>query len=446
MTATGGWSERVAWLLPVILGLAVGVLVTFGVKWVALAFVGLAVTIVGVTYPVTLVALMWLALLMDRAGVTGQKIGEFPITASKLAVVGSLGLWSLHAVLGRAKWIRWHAVLWALLGVVAAMAFCIAVANCLKVGKFDLYGIGMMIVMVALVFAILAEAALQPLYRFLGVLFVGALALSLTGGGAGAGEAARATGTMGDPNEWATLVLLTTPFLLGGLADEYRAPWWIVRVALVLLAPAAIFVSGSRSALAVGVLISPFALYLLRKQTGELVLAACIALVASPFLLTRDTLLYRMQLLWDNLRGAAVIHDDSLAERTELFEQGKALFLDHLWFGAGPGMFERETGFISESGKLRPAHNTYLEIASEQGFVGLFATAVFIVTVVWSLRSALLMAGSTPAKHRIIGVGLGLFALCAMAATLGLITFSTGYLVLGFGLALTHQARHGLVR
>ena len=445
MTRAGMLAQRAGGLAPLGLGLAVAAVVLLGAKWAVLLSLALVVAGVGVTYPVTLVCLMWLAMLLDRAGVTGVDLAEFPVTASKLAVVASLGLWALHVVMSRAPFVRWHGVLSAMMGVLASTAFCIAHANSMKSGKFDLYGIAMMAVMVILILAILAEAPLQPVYRFCGVVFVGAMVFSIAGAG-GAGEAGRATGTMGDPNEWATLVLLTTPFLLGGLLDETRGLWRLLRIMLTMLAPISVFSSGSRSALAVGILVAIGCIALLRKQATDLLVAAGASLIAAPAWFERDTLLYRLELLWDNFRGVAVVHDDSFAERTELFRQGKALFLEHWLVGAGPGNFERATGFVSHSGALRPAHNTYLEIAAEQGLVGLTTTAIFMCTVGYCLYVGSRAASPSQSRHRILGAGLGLAALAMMAATLGMLTFSTGYLVLGVSLAAVHQAHHGLVR
>lgn len=445
MTQTGSWATRAGQLLPLAFGVALAGVVLVGAKWAVLAVIGVVVVAIGTTYPLSLVAMMWMAMLMDRAGVTGVKLADFPVTASKLSVVASVGLWLLHAVLTRAKPVRWHTVLWGLMGMMASTAVCIAVSNSMKYGKFDLYGIGMMAVMVGLVFAILAEAPLQPIYRFCTGIFVLALGISLRGGG-GTGEAARVTGTMGDPNEWATMVLLTTPFLLGGLVDEVRAPWRMLRLALVVLAPMSVFASGSRSALAVGLLVGVACIVLLRKHVNDLFVGAGAALVLAPFWLAHDTVLFRLELFWDNFRGTAVIYDDSFAERSELFRQGKALFLEHFFLGAGPGNFERATGFVSASGALRPAHNTYLEIASEQGLLGLFTTAGFGLTVLLTFYRAYRVAGGSVARHRVIGVSIGLAALATMAATLGLLTFSAGYLILGVGLAVAHQASNGLVR
>ncbi|GDX81683.1 hypothetical protein LBMAG42_34940 [Deltaproteobacteria bacterium] len=440
----GGWARVRAATLhsigPVLLiGVILGLAVAIQPKLTLAALVGLALGGVGVVMPPALVAFMFLGMLMDRAGVTGMKLGAFPVTASKLSVLGGIGMWLVHAGIYGARPLRWHPVLTAMAGVIGTMAVCIAYANSMAEGKFSLYGVMMMTVMVALVYASLAEASLTALYRFLSGIFLLALLASVRG--PGSAEGGRVAGTMGDPNEWATMVLLLAPFLLGGLADDDHGVARLLRTALVALAPLAILRSESRTALVVGTLISPACLYVLRRHRGELAFCGGAALFAAPFVIDLDTALHRFNQLVANLQGAAVVQDQSLEERSELFRQGVQLFKDHWFIGAGPGNFSTATGFVSHTGSFRPAHNTYLEIASEQGIVGLTPTIIFLWTVAASLRAAWKDATRDEDRNRIVGVAAGLGALALMAATLGLLTFSMAYLVLGFGLAVVYQAR-----
>mgnify|MGYP003886132705 CR=1 FL=1 len=83
-------------------------------------------------------------------------------------------------------------------------------------------------------------------------------------------------------------------------------------------------------------------------------------------------------------------------------------FRDNWLFGVGPGNFESATGFISEDGRLRPAHNTYLEIASEQGLVGLFPAVIFMLTVAYTLYRAYHGARRERDRARIFGIAVGL--------------------------------------
>lgn len=415
-----------------------GVMVAAQPKLAALGVAGLAVALAGAMRPSLLVVLMFLGMLFDRLGLTGMKIGAFPVTASKLSVLGSIGLWIVHCVFTGVKPVRWHPVLSAMLGVVAVTGLTIALSNSMAQGKFTLYGLLMMTVLVALVYASLAEARLLPLYKIVALAFTFALLASVRGGGSG-----RATGTMGDPNEWAAAVLLLTPFLLGGLADDDALTGRALRLALLLLAPLCVLRSESRTALVVGLACSPAWIFMLRRNRSELAAVGATAALAAPFLLDLDAALYRFHQLVRNLQGAAVVHDDSLEERSELFRQGKQLFYDHWLIGAGPGNFSTATGFISHTGSFRPAHNTYLEIASEQGVVGLIPVGIFIVTLALSIRGAYRFATRPSDRSRVLGLGIGLTAFGLMAATLNMLTFAMAYLVLGFGLAVVHQTTRG---
>ncbi len=432
-TARSGAGAEV--LLPVALGLCAGAGVALAPTLAPVGFAGVAAAWLGVAYPPLLVLGMWAGMLLDRLGATGMNVGLIPVTASKLTVLGSIGLWALHSALARAPLVRWHPVLTAMLGFLASTAVSIALSNGMEYGVFVLSGLGMVTVLVALVYAVLAEAPLTMLYRALGCGFAVALLASLRAPGTD-----RSAGTMGDPNEWATLVLLLTPFLLGGLADDEHVLARGLRMALVGLAPLAVLHSESRAALVFGMVVGPICLYMLRRRVGELAVCAGAGILVAPLVLDLDAMLYRFQQLVANFRGGAVVQDASLEERSELFRQGKQLFLDHWLIGAGAGSFEKATGFVSHTGELRPAHNTYLEIASEQGVIGLIPAGIFLLTVAVTLRDGFRAARSERHRNRVLGVAIGLGALCLMAATLGLLTFSMAYLVLGFGLAVVHQA------
>jgi len=428
-------------VVAITLGLLLGLAVTQQPVLVPLAVVGAAVALGCVAWPPAMIGLIFVSILFDKLGVTGVDVARFPITASKLAVLGSLGLWTVHVLLTRTRLLRWHPVLSAMLACVASTGVTLAIAGSMKHGRFALIGLAMMTVMVALVYAVLAERALQTFFRLLGLAWTAALAASLAGGRGGAGEAARATGTFGDANEWATMVLLITPLILGALVDDEHPAVRPLRMAIIGLAPLAVLLTGSRSALVAGLLVGPGILWLLWSRRGELAACAGAGLLAAPFLANLDTAIVRFRALLDTLSGRAVVRDSSLSERSELFRQAQDLFLDNWLVGAGPGNFERASGFISVDGRFRPAHNTYLEIASEQGLVGLVPMVIFIGMVGLTLYRGYQHAHSLRARHRVVGGALSVVAVALMAATLGLLTFSMAYLVLGVSLALAYQAQ-----
>ena len=425
-------------ILRIALGAALGLAVAYQVKLVILAAVGLVGVAVGVAYPPVLVAAMYAGMLFDRLGTTGESVGDFPVTASKLTVAASVGIWAVCVALRGGVPVRWHRVGTAMLVVMAAMSVSIVWNNAMEHGKFPLYGIGMMLVMVILVSTILAEARLEPLFRFLAVVLLAAIAAGLRVPMV-EGADGRVSGTMGDPNEWATTIVLLAPLLLGGLATDTHLLGRLLRMGLVVLVPLGVLRSESRAALVVMALITPGCLYLLRNRRGELWFCLAAAALAAPLVIDLETALARFWSLMGAVQGEAHARDASFVERSELFRQGVQLFADRWVIGAGPGNFESATGFISEIGTLRPAHNTYLEIASEQGIVGLIPALAFMLTVAATLRDAWRAAVRERDRNRVLGAALGLSAFALMAATLGLITFAMGYLVLGVALAIVHQ-------
>ncbi len=426
--------------LPVLLGLACGAAVVVDPRLLPVVAAGGLAAWVGVRNPQLLVFLVFVSILFDRLGATGMKVAKLPITASKLAVLGGIGLWGLHALVRRVPLVRGHAVLNALIFFTVITGITTAWADSFDAGRFTLMGLAMVTILAGLCFVILADRDLAPLYRALGAVIVVALAASVAGG-SHADAHGRATGTFGDPNEWATLVLLVTPLLLGGLAEDRHPVARLLRLGLIGLAPLAILGSGSRAALMVGLVVGAGSVLVLCNNRGELALCAGGGLVLAPLVVDVGTALERFGRLFGRFTGQAMVNDVSLDERGELLRQGIDLFFDHWLMGAGPGNFARATGFLSLEGRMRPAHNTYLEVAGEQGIVGLAAGAVLFLTVGATLLRAFRAAPDDRHQARVAGAALGLVALAAMSATLGMLTFSMAYLCLGITLAATHQAR-----
>lgn len=438
---TTGRSLSLAGLSPVWIGGAIGLAIALRPTLVVLGIGAGCVALIGLAVPTSLVGFMFLAVLFDRLGVTGMNVASFPITASKLSVLGGLGLWGVRAGLGGGTLMRWHPVLWALSGVVVMTAASVAYHDCMAVGKYTLFGLAMMTVLVTFVYTVLAEAPLQGLFRFLAAALIAVCLLSLAPSSGG-----RASGTLGDPNEWGTMVLLLTPIILGGLAEDRRAFVRPLRVVLFLLFPLVVMRTGSRSAFVVGVVILPCCVYLLRRHRGELAAGITLAAIVAPFAIGLSATIERFQKLVGNLHGSAVVPDTSLDERTELFKQGWDLFLDRWLLGAGPGTFPEATGFLSTMGEFRPAHNSYMEIVCEQGVVGMVPFVILAAVVALTLRRAYQAAQDEASRSRVLGVSFGLIAVVLMAGTLGLLTFSMAFLALGLALAIAAQAQGTYVR
>lgn len=401
---------------------------------VVLLLLGLGAVLVFLR-PALLVVTIFAGMLFDQAGLSSMKVATLPVTASKLSVLAALGGWTAICLVKGRRPIRAPLEVAGMLVFVASVGLSTAAVGNFWTAIFNLAGMAMLTVLVVLVCSILAEEDLRLPSRLIALLLVLVLALSawgMRGGG-------RFSGTMGDPNEWATLLLLLTPALLGALATDRGSLPRLLRVALLLLAPVGILASQSRAAFLVGVLSAPAWLYLLRSQRGELWLAVSGAAGAAAALLDLDAVTARVRTLVATLSGRAEV-DASLGERAELQRQAWDLFRDHWLLGAGPGNFPRLSGFVPVQGGLLPPHNTYLEVASEQGVVGLFALLVMAGGLLRALVRGRAEARSEARRNALSGLLIGLLAFGLMAATLGLLTFSLAYLLVGLGLALRLRA------
>jgi O-antigen ligase len=121
--------------------------------------------------------------------------------------------------------------------------------------------------------------------------------------------------------------------------------------------------------------------------------------------------------------------DPSLVQRSAAQEIAAIIFRDNLLFGTGPGSFRSIIyEYAAQSGDLligptRAQHNTYLEVASESGIVGLIGFLVLLGGIaVIACRSVLRLAG-TPQDGRLGAPTRGLAA-GSLAAVLGWATAS----------------------
>ncbi|RME29351.1 MAG: O-antigen ligase domain-containing protein [Deltaproteobacteria bacterium] len=433
LLADGGWPS-------LLLGGLVGATIV-AAPWAPPALlVAAAFAVAGAVWPAIPIGAIFLAMLFDQLGLTGMKVADLPVTLSKLSVLAALPLWVVHAALYRRPPVRWHPVLGAMLVFIASMALSFVAAGGWSDDGFQLFmGMGMLVVLVGLVHAALAEQPLTRVYRVLSLALVTTIGASLLLGMSG--DDGRATGTWEDPNEWATVVLLLTPTMLGGLVEDRSVAARLLRVALLLLAPAAVIFSESRAAFLVGIPVAGALVYLLRRHRGELLLCVVLAAVALPASGRLDDAVARYRTLVDRIQGTAVVEDTSLSERSELLRQGVDLFQEHWLVGVAPGNFRTATGYIPIKGGTKTAHNTYLQVASEQGLVGLAALLLVVVAIGRTLWSGMRAATDPVDRSRLAGVTIGLAAFALMAATLGLLTLAFAYLVIGLGLAIDTQAR-----
>ncbi|RNE92054.1 O-antigen ligase domain-containing protein [Marichromatium sp. AB31] len=173
--------------------------------------------------------------------------------------------------------------------------------------------------------------------------------------------------------------LLLGLFALGFLQSQSRGSWvaWLpaLLLGLVLAAPARARLDGR----------------VLRRALWIAVLAA-VVLVLVAF--QADDLLWRMRedLAWISgaREGTAA---SSLGQRWSAQLVGLSLWLEHPWFGWGPGLSQWLMDLSGDPGvrdgagvALRHLHNTYLEVLVQFGVAGLFCCALLtlaLLTASW---------------------------------------------------------------
>jgi O-Antigen ligase len=184
----------------------------------------------------------------------------------------------------------------------------------------------------------------------------------------------RYRGSLSDPNELALVVGTAMPFAFA-LLESKRA-----RAAL-----AGGKRGGSIMAVAIlGGLVALFGWCVVKTESrgGQIVFAAVLGLFFMRRFRMWGVLLGALSvfpiLLWGGRSGAEA--DASAMERVEAWYEGITMFRDHPLIGVGPLQFVEHHALT--------AHNAYVLVAAEQGFVGLFLFSLSIyatVKIPWSL-------------------------------------------------------------
>ncbi|WP_134741839.1 O-antigen ligase family protein [Nocardioides sp. 503] len=192
------------------------------------------------------------------------------------------------------------------------------------------------------------------------------------------GEDRRVGGPIGDPNDLAFFLLAGLP-LAFALRGSARRPWvYDLAAGVILLAVLGTLSRGALLGLAV-VAVAALLMGLVRWKValgfGALsVVALLVVLTAFP------------QLIETSLSQKEHVAGQNVSERLDLWQSAGRMTLENPVLGLGPGSFSQQHRDFADSLPLNinhtldVAHNTYLEVSSETGLLGLVVFLAILVT------------------------------------------------------------------
>ncbi|MDP1808108.1 MAG: O-antigen ligase family protein [Actinomycetota bacterium] len=190
-----------------------------------------------------------------------------------------------------------------------------------------------------------------------------------------AGMISRAFGNFPSANSFAGFLILFIPIAIGLLLSEndIRVRMWLAAAVLVMSTGLYFtFSKGALLAVTVGLAIMLFGWLSSEKRAG--------ARVFLPLALGLMAIFYVSWSFFSFSPAAALAN---VSGRIELWRGAWAIAVKHPFLGIGPGAFETGfTGYQTGVTFSRYAHNTYLQVAAEQGFAGLLALLLVIGIIV----------------------------------------------------------------
>jgi O-antigen ligase len=437
--------------IVIAMGLICGAMAVFESWTPAIAAAGAAMLIVSMYRPVVPITMAFLGILLDAQGMFSARVLGVPVTVSKIAVLFAITSHIVNSLVRRRAPIIWTPVTSGWLGILATMVASLIAAIDPSWGYTDTVGVLMLGFMTHLIYRAVDEEAMPWMVRFMGGFTILFLLWTLftqrkEGWFATLNQSwqQRTSGAFGDPNAWSTALIVICPMLIAGLAADKHRSATPLFVGLLVTFPACILQSMSRAGLLAFVVITPGLVYALRDRRWWLGVAGAALLPLIPFILNVEAVLLRYRTLLDPTLESDLGHG-SLRERAALLEAGIQIFLDHPWLGVGTGLFRIHASYVSAGEVWKIAHNSYINVAAEQGIPGLIVHAFFGVQLYRAAWNAATRA-HTP-YFRAIGQGffLSLLGFSAMAFTLNLATFASAWYMLSFGLVAGRLGRAELM-
>lgn len=213
------------------------------------------------------------------------------------------------------------------------------------------------------------------------------------------GEAIRAVGPIGNPNAYAQLLVIATPFAFGRMLVERRTELRALAACTILLCAVAVYLTDSRGGFVGLATVLGLSFLRYRARVALLVFGAAIVLLLAGSLSGS----YSSRL--ETLPQALPWHSDSQSSDPSI--QGRAIFLHagyHMWrdhplggvgyanFGVSYKGYNRGVGADPTLGSS--AHNTPLEVLTETGVIGLALWCILILTAFTSLWRVRAWAGA----------------------------------------------------
>lgn len=432
--------------IVVALGLIVGA-TSIVESWAPIAgLAAVALLWVSLHRPAVPISLAFLGILLDAQGLLNVKVLGVPLTLSKVMVAYALASHFGSAMVNRRPLLLAMPISTGVFAIVASMLVSLVPAVQPQLGYVDILGVVMLAFMGHVIYTAVRADDVPWMLRFMSASTIGILLWTASTQRAVSDVSnvelawwQRPSGAFGDPNAWSTCLLVVCPMLIGWLIEDKH---WTARpmlLALLALFPFGMVQAISRAGMVSFVAISPGLLWMLRRERTLLAVAIAALVVILPQTLNLDAIFLRYRTLLDPTLEADLGHG-SLAEREGLLKAGIQIFLDHPWTGVGVGLFRMYASYVSAGEVWKIAHNSYVNVAAEQGLQGLATHAFFgwqVVIGCWNVWNK-----SADAVSRTLGFGLCLSgaAFAAMAFTLNLATFAVAWYMLAVGLTVGRHA------
>jgi O-antigen ligase len=290
---------------------------------------------------------------------------------------------------------------------------------------------------------------------------VGSLtAHSVIGSPPGTDERLGFKGTFGNSDDLALLIGFTLPFVvlfaLRMRSFPLRMLTLVVGTGIMVRA---VLLTGTRAALAA--LGAILVVYFLRASGVQRVGLAAFALVGAMLavVILPSDILKRFATLTEVFNSETVAAQTSsdeamasVADRKELLEDALRMIRAHPLLGVGPGEYpDYRVQFLQGQGGVKryyTAHNSYLEVAAENGIPALFCYLAFLGAVYWTIRKSIRLnrRGARAEWERGYQIGVALetsfifFVVCA--AFMNCERYPHQFLVAGMAIALCRISEH----